>query len=81
MAGFELGYENFAFLRAGVNNVTRAVDFNGDRYYTVQPNLGLGIKYRGISLDYALSNIGSASDLTYSNIFSVKFNFGAFKKG
>ena len=78
--GLELGYRNFVFLRAGAGNVKRLQDFNGNREFTVQPNLGIGFKYRGISIDYALTDIGSASGALYSNIFSVNFNFSDFKK-
>jgi hypothetical protein len=78
--GLELGYRDFAFLRAGAGNVQRLRDFNGNREYTVKPNLGIGFKYRGISIDYALTDIGSTSGALYSNIFSVNFNFSDFKK-
>ena len=78
--GLELGYRNFVFLRAGAGNVKRLQDFNGNREFTVQPKLGIGFKYRGISIDYALTDIGSASGALYSNIFSVNFNFSDFKK-
>lgn len=79
-AGVEAGYRDFVFLRAGVGNVMRVQDFNNQESFTVQPNLGLGFKYRGISIDYALTNIGSTSDVLYSNVFSLKFNFADFKK-
>ncbi len=77
--GFELGYRDFVFLRGGVGNVTRAQNFDGSRYYTVQPNLGLGFQFRGISIDYALTDIGNASDALYSNIFSLKFDVADFR--
>ncbi len=78
--GFELGYRKFVFLRGGVGNVQRLREFNGDITYAVQPNLGLGFKYRGLSIDYALTDIGDASAALYSNIFSLKFNFADFKR-
>jgi len=77
--GLELGYRDFLFLRAGVGNVKRLRDFNGNRNFTVQPNLGLGFKYRGIGIDYALTDIASASGTLYSNVFSLRFNFAQFK--
>ncbi len=78
--GFELGYRDFIFLRGGAGNVQKVRDFNGTSSYTLQPNLGIGFKYRGIHIDYALTDIGNVSDALYSNIFSVKFNFAAFKR-
>ena len=77
--GLELGYKKFVFLRAGVGNVQRLRNFDDSRYYAVQPNLGIGFKYRGISIDYALTDIGNSSGAIYSNIFSAKFNLGEFK--
>lgn len=77
--GLELGYRNFVFLRFGAGNVKQLQEFDGSQYYSLQPNLGLGFKYRGISIDYALTDIGSASGTLYSNIFSLRFNFTDFK--
>ncbi len=78
--GFELGYKDFVFLRGGVGNVTRSRNFDGSQYYTVQPTMGIGFNYRGISIDYALTNIANANDVLYSNTFSLKFNFADFKR-
>jgi hypothetical protein len=44
----------------------------------VQPNIGLGLKIKSVSLDYALTDIGDNSVALYSNIFSLKFDL--FKK-
>jgi hypothetical protein len=35
-----------------------------------QPN-GLGFKYKGIQIDYALTDLGNQSAALYSNIFKV----------
>ena len=43
--------------------------------YTLQPNLGLGVSWRGWSLDYALTNIGGVGIGQYSNIFSLAYSF------
>ena len=37
-----------------------------------QPNIGIGFKYKGIQIDYALTDLGNQSAALYSNIFSVK---------
>jgi hypothetical protein len=37
-----------------------------------QPNIGLGFKYKGIQIDYALTDLGNQSAALYSNIFSLK---------
>ena len=58
----------------------RREHFNGNRIYTVQPNFGVGLKFKNISLDYALANIGSQAGIPYSNVFSLKLDFYKKKK-
>lgn len=76
-AGIEFAYDNFLFLRAGVGNIQEVTNITGSESTTAQPNIGVGIKIKNVSIDYALTNIGS-SDLLYSNVFSLKWN--VFKK-
>lgn len=74
--GIEVGYRRFAFLRTGVSNFSRTLSFSGERKYSWQPNLGIGFHYKGISIDYALTDIGDQSAALYSNIFSLKYRLG-----
>ncbi|MFL5752367.1 MAG: PorV/PorQ family protein [Bacteroidia bacterium] len=70
--GIEAGYMNFVFLRAGLGNIQKTTDVLGKPITTIQPNIGVGIKYKIFSLDYALTDIGDQSVALYSNIFSLK---------
>ncbi len=70
--GIELGYNDMIFLRAGIQNIQNIKNLDGTVSKIIQPNLGLGIKFGKISLDYALTNIGQ--ETLYSNIFSLKFD-------
>ncbi len=70
--GLELGYNNFIFLRGGMQNIQNVKNFDGTVSKITQPNLGLGIKIGKISIDYALTNIGQ--ETLYSNVFSLKFD-------
>jgi hypothetical protein len=70
--GLELGYKNIFFIRGGLNNFQRAKTINGERTYTIEPSVGAGLKINAFSVDYALSNVASASGLPFSNIISVK---------
>ncbi len=72
-AGIELGYDNFIFLRTGVMNIQRVKDIGGGTSTIYQPNMGIGIRLKNLSIEYALSNIGSVETL-YSNIFSLKLD-------
>ena len=73
-AGFEVGYKNKIYLRGGVGNVQKASVNSPTAEWTFQPNIGIGLRIKEFSLDYALTDIGDASVALYSNIFSVKFN-------
>jgi hypothetical protein len=72
--GFEFGFKDFIFLRTGLCNMQQVTDFAGKKSLNVQPNLGLGIRIKQFTIDYALTDIGDASVALYSNIFSLKFD-------
>lgn len=74
-AGIELGYQNLVYFRLGVNNLQKVKNFGNKTAYTIQPNAGIGIKFKGFSLDYALTNAGSVGFSKYSNIFSLTWGF------
>lgn len=69
--GFEIGYAGFIYLRGGVQNIQKVKDIDGGRSTIVQPNAGVGIRLGKLSIDYALTNIGSGETL-YSNVFSLR---------
>ena len=72
--GFELIYNKIIFLRAGVGNAQRVSPIGDEAGWTVQPNMGLGLKIRNLQIDYALSDIGNVSDVLYSNVFSLRID-------
>ncbi|MCB9202310.1 MAG: PorV/PorQ family protein [Flavobacteriales bacterium] len=76
--GFEVGYDNIVYLRGGVNNFQNIENFEGKEKLSIQPNLGIGFKYRGIYLDYAITNLSKENAGLYSNIFSLKLDFSEF---
>lgn len=77
--GIEFGYTDLVFLRAGVGNFQNVTQIDGSEKIGFQPNIGLGFKYKGIQIDYALTDIGDQSAALYSNIFSVKVDLGIFR--
>ncbi|PBQ34077.1 hypothetical protein CNR22_20610 [Sphingobacteriaceae bacterium] len=71
--GLEVGYKGFIFLRGGLGNIQKQLNDRATLYITtVQPNFGVGVKYKIFTLDYALTDIGDHSTALYSNIFSLK---------
>jgi hypothetical protein len=77
--GFEFGYTDLVFLRAGAGNFQNIQQLDGSEKVGFQPNIGLGFKYRGIQIDYALTNLAGQNSTLYSNVFSVKVDLGQFR--
>jgi len=77
--GFEFGYTELVFLRAGVGNFQNELQLDNSEDLTFQPNFGVGFKYRGIQIDYAFTDIGDQSAALYSNVFSLKLDFSIFR--
>jgi hypothetical protein len=77
--GFEFGYTNMVFLRAGVGNFQNELQLDNSEDLTFQPSLGVGFKYNGIEIDYAFTDIGDQSVALYSNVFSLKIDFSIFR--
>lgn len=78
--GFEAGYIDMVFVRAGLGNFQNVMQLDGSESVNFQPNIGLGFRYRGIQIDYALTDIGDQSAALYSNIFSLKLDLDIFRR-
>jgi hypothetical protein len=72
--GIEAGFKEIIFLRGGIGNIQKAKDVFGKDVTTMQPNLGIGIKIKSLTIDYALTDVGDQSVALYSNIFSIKLD-------
>ena len=77
--GFEYGYTDLVFLRTGFGNFQNSLQIDNTNRLSFQPNIGLGFKYNGIQIDYALTDLGNQSAALYSNVFSVKVDLGIFR--
>lgn len=78
--GLEADFKKIIFLRGGVGNIQKSTNFDGSQHYIFQPNMGVGIKIKNFSIDYALTNIGNQSDGLYSNVFSLRLDFDKSEK-
>ncbi len=78
--GLQLDYNNLIFLRSGVGKFQNIEQLGGGEKLNVQPNIGLGFHYKGIYVDYSLTNIGKTDEVFYSNIFSLKLDWSIFQK-
>ncbi|MAO11068.1 MAG: hypothetical protein CMC07_09350 [Flavobacteriaceae bacterium] len=77
--GLEFGYIDLVFVRAGVGNFQNIQQLDGSDSVGFQPNIGVGFKYKGIQVDYALTDIGDQSAALYSNVFSLKLDWSVFR--
>ncbi|MAD98528.1 MAG: hypothetical protein CMB99_14490 [Flavobacteriaceae bacterium] len=77
--GLQLDYDDIAYLRFGVGNFQYQTQFDFSSELSVQPNFGVGFKYRGIQVDYALTNIGSVGNALFSNIFSITLDYSFYR--
>jgi hypothetical protein len=78
--GFEFGYIDMVYLRAGVGNFQNELQIdNITEKLSFQPSFGVGFKYNGIQIDYAFTDIGDQSVALYSNVFSLKLDFSIFR--
>ncbi len=76
-AGFEIGYKKLAFLRGGINQFQRIEDFDQSTSWSFQPSAGVGVRFREVAIDYALTDLGDQAAGLYSNIFSIKVDFNS----
>lgn len=79
-AGAELKFQDMIFVRLGVNRFQTVTDIeNLKRKVSFQPSGGIGIKYQGLTLDYAITNSGIGGSNFFSNFFSLKLDMGDFR--
>ncbi len=79
-AGAELKFQNMIFVRVGVNRFQNITDIEDlKRKISFQPSAGIGIRYKGLTLDYAITNSGINGSNFYSNFFSLKLDMGDFR--
>ena len=78
--GAELSFQKMIFVRAGVNKFQNVTDIEDlKRKVTFQPSAGIGIRYRGLTLDYAITSTGIGGSNYFSNFFSLKLDMGDFR--
>ncbi len=73
--GLEFAYIEMVYVRGGVGNFQNIQQLDGSDSVGFQPNIGVGFRYKGIQIDYALTDIGDQSAALYSNVFSVKLDW------
>src|SRR5699024_8725353 len=72
--GLEFAYTDLVFVRGGLGSFQHVTQLDGSDKVGFQPNIGVGFHYKGIQVDYALTDIGDQSVALYSNVFSLKID-------
>jgi hypothetical protein len=79
--GVELGLWKYFYVRGGVNNFQKVLNSKGKSVFSVQPNLGVGLRFRDIVfVDYSYTDIGKASESQYSHVVSLKIGINKRKR-
>jgi len=78
--GIETGFWDIVYARVGINNIQKITNDAGDKKFTVQPNLGLGFRFKGFFVDYAYTDVGKTSETQFSHVVSAKLGFNKRKK-
>lgn len=78
--GVEVNYNKMFFVRAGMNNIQKEPKgYNKEMEYKLQPNMGVGIKYKQFEIAYAITNLGNVSTAGYSHIISLSYSVDKIK--
>jgi hypothetical protein len=72
--GAEVGYGGIVFLRAGLNNLQQYEKLEGGDSWKAQPNFGIGVAMKGLTLDLALSKVADNTSVS-SVIVSLGYKF------
>jgi hypothetical protein len=74
--GLEASWRDVFFVRAGINNLQRALDdddiTNQKKVWIYQPGVGAGFKVSNVQIDYAFTNLANQSNPLYTHVFSLK---------
>ncbi|MCP3929534.1 MAG: PorV/PorQ family protein [Bacteroidetes bacterium] len=77
--GLEFDYNQFLFLRAGINQFQKENDFDRDEYLSMRPSVGIGLKISSLQIDYAFTDLGDQRN-TFSHVISLLLNLKPSKK-
>ncbi len=74
--GLQISYLKNIHLRAGIDRMQLAEDFEKNNKFMFKTSFGIGFYLYRFSLDYALTDMGDISVAPISHIFSIKYAFG-----
>ena len=76
--GLEMDYNHLFYLRGGLGNFQRVLDDNDTtntkKRTLYQPTLGVGVKLKSLTIDYAFSSLNIQGNPLYSHFISLRLN-------
>ncbi|MCB0546450.1 MAG: hypothetical protein KDD19_02625 [Phaeodactylibacter sp.] len=78
--GLEADYNEFIYLRAGLNQFQRIKDFDNSESLRMRPSLGVGLRISSLKVDYAFTDLGSEEN-TFSHVISLLLEIKPRNKG
>lgn len=79
-AGVEVGFKEFVAVRAGFGNFQWVKKITNGEQLTFQPNVGIGVGFKGVHIDYAYTDIGDQSTALYSHVISLRVDINKKEK-
>lgn len=73
--GLEIKAFELVALRGGISGWQRVKNFENGTDWGYQINFGLGLQWKSVTIDYAMTDLGNQAETLYSNIFSLKASF------
>lgn len=73
--GLEIKAFQLVSIRGGLGNWQKIKNFEQGKDLNYQVNFGVGLQFRSITLDYALTDLGNQSEALYSHVFSLRASF------
>lgn len=70
--GLSFGFKDLVSVRGGISNMQYIKKFDDTQQLTIQPNIGIGLHFRNVYLDYAFTDIGDQSTALYSHVISLR---------
>jgi len=74
-AGIEADFKNIVFVRGGVNRFQRVQESLQKKTLIMQPAIGLGLRIKTVSVDYALVNFANQGNGLFSHVVSLTLGF------
>ncbi len=73
--GLEVKAYNLVAVRGGIASWQKVKNFEQGENWNYQINFGIGLRWKAVSIDYAITDLGNQAEALYSHVFSLKASF------